>query len=181
MVTGQGNGLSKNSPHPWHIVLCRHHLLAATVTRLAKLPCVEEVYAPCRNITAIVRGRAVTRQSFFLGGLVLARWDGDDPHAWHDVRDTIGALAIVGGEHPVTVADPNVEEFHAVVAEINGGTLPHVKPPCAIGDVVRFTFGPFQITGPMPVGWRFWSSRRSASSHVSSKRCYDASAIYLCG
>src|SRR6266576_441680 len=94
-----------------------------------------QTYAPHRT----VRHGRMTVEVPWLGGLILARWDGADAHLWHEVRNIIGVSAILGGWPPWSISDAEVDRFRARVDELSDGGI--VDPaPCSVGDAVRFSY-----------------------------------------
>lgn len=129
----------------WHVVVCRPGHALRGAEAVARLPCVSEIYAPLRMTE---KNRWSQQSQLWLGVLVLARWPGDDPHAWHDVAGAtaIGrpltpvVSAILGGWPPATVPDAAVERFARAIQVIESkGQVIDLSPPCAAGDAVRFT------------------------------------------
>lgn len=110
--------------------------------KLARIVGIENVYAPVKAGP----GRPV----FWLGSLILARWDADDPHMWHDVARCDGVGQILGASGarpwpPMTVPDAALALFKEAVAredaKLSGGYFPEDdNPPCAAGDAVRFSY-----------------------------------------
>jgi hypothetical protein len=120
----------------WHTVSALPGRSSRAVERLAGLDRVGEVYFPVRT----VRVGRFERHAPWLGSLVLLRWIGSDPIAWHDVRGCDGVSAILGGWPPWTIADVEVERFRMRVAELSSGALDDRPPPCGVGDEIQFSF-----------------------------------------
>jgi hypothetical protein len=87
------------------------------------------------------------RRSPWLGSFVLARWRGDDPHAWHEVVDAVDlkrsmtsvVSGVLGGWPPSIVPDDAVQRFVDTIQAIENKEQMIDSPPCAVGDAIRFT------------------------------------------
>src|SRR5215831_375761 len=124
----------------WHVAISYGGQALKCAEALRDLACVEDVYAPTRVQKSIYRGREVTRLLPWLGSLVLARWDGDDPVAWHDVTDIVGVADILGGWPPANVSNAAVEIFQTQIQNIETNNYVVAQPPCSPGDEVRFSY-----------------------------------------
>jgi len=102
---------------------------------LAALATVSDVYAPSRSTDRDRRSWQVS----WLGSLILVRWDGGDPHAWHDVRWTAGVSAILGGWPPWSISDAEVDRFRRRIEELSSGAVED-PAPCSTGDAIEFTY-----------------------------------------
>jgi hypothetical protein len=123
----------------WHVTICRFGRALDAAEALSKLACISEVCAPFQERSNHRHGRSIERHQPWLGPLVLARWPGDDPHAWHDVNDLAPVVGILGGWPPATVSDAAVERFLGSIQEIESNGHIDPPPPCAAGDIVRFS------------------------------------------
>jgi hypothetical protein len=123
---------------PWHAVVARHGQAPQAVKALEALECVAETCAPSRVTIEVRGGKRMEHRAFYLGPLVLGRWDGADPHVWHDINDLPSVFGIFGGWPPADVPDGQVERMLDRIrdAELNA---PVVLPPCKAGDIVRFS------------------------------------------
>jgi hypothetical protein len=134
----------------WHVVVARLGCATKAAEAISSLSCVAEVYAPLRTWVDHSSGRSIMRYSPWLGSFVLARWRGDDPHAWHEVvsvtdpkRSMTGIVSgILGGWPPGAVLDSAVHRFMDTIQAIEseGHQVDRLPPPCAPGDAVRFTY-----------------------------------------
>lgn len=127
--------------YPWHVILVNLKHQRNTVDAVSKLECVQEVWAPTRTVVTTIRAKRVTQERYWFGRCVMARWDGEDPYAWHHITDINGVSAILGGASPQTVPDHDVERASAWISELNG-KLPStfIMPPCAVGDIIEFSY-----------------------------------------
>jgi transcription antitermination factor NusG len=132
---------------PWHLAVTRLGLQRHAIAALQGLPDITEVYAPSRSMVRVIRGQRISREIPWLGPLVLARWDGDNPHIWHDVRRSLGVTGIVGGEFPKPIREGEVERLRAWLSMLETRGQADLKPaPCAIGDEIMFSYLAFQNT-----------------------------------
>ena len=127
----------------WHVALARFGRFAHATKALEALDCVTEICAPTRSETWSHRGRMIERALPWLGHVLLARWQTDDPHAWHDVNGLPDVSGILGGWPPKVVPEAAIERFLDQIRLIEGANGADMPPPCQPGDVVRFSFGPF--------------------------------------
>src|ERR1700722_7987308 len=95
---------------------------------------------------------------------VLVFFDPQDPHLWHDIRDTRGVAQIVGGEFPRAVPSFLVDSLRVRVGDddvISAEGVKEVLNPILAGDEVRITDDSTNMTGHMArVVW-------ASDTHVS--------------
>ena len=122
----------------WHAAIARHGQVPRAVEALRALECVTETCAPSRVTIEFRGGKKIEHRAHWLGPLILARWDGSDPHAWHDVNDLPSIFGIFGGWPPSDIPDLQVGRLLDSIRliEVNGHV---VLPPCKAGDTVRFS------------------------------------------
>jgi hypothetical protein len=124
----------------WHVATTRPGRQRQAVDGLLSLgEFVEEVYAPSRVAPSFSRGAVVRRESFWLGPIVLARWDAADPYAWHAICDLAAVSGIFGGGYPSPVPDEHVEITRRRIAVVESGAARLAPAPCSAGDLVQFS------------------------------------------
>lgn len=126
-------------PEAWHVAICDRARVMDAARAIGNLSCISEVCAPFTTVKLVRRGRALEVVRPWLGPMVLARWPGADPFAWHDVMDTVYVADILGGWMPATVPDASVTQFLKAIDDLQNISTAEQVPPCAPGDAVRFS------------------------------------------
>lgn len=108
---------------------------------------VDEVVIPTEQVSEVKRGvRSTTTRKFFPGYVLvhLALYDEERQlreRAWHFVKDTPGAIGLIGGEKPVPLEPEEVEVVLHQVEEKKEKVKPKVE--FEPGETVKITDGPF--------------------------------------
>jgi transcription antitermination factor NusG len=124
----------------WHAAIVRSTNYQRTAQQLAALDSIEETYAPLRLSVTVKRGKRIERWVPWLGTVVLARWDGEDADIWHQIHDTSGVMAILGGEFPASIRGDEVERMRGWLEDLGERREFQVKAPCKTGDTIQFTY-----------------------------------------
>jgi hypothetical protein len=119
-VTGNPTKGGGQVLQPWHAAFCRSGRTLHAAEAVRSLDCVSEVYSPSRVLKMPFGLRTIERRTPWLGGVVLARWDGSDAHAWHDVHNVADVVGILGPWPPATVSDVAVQRFAETIRAIEG-------------------------------------------------------------
>jgi len=90
----------KNS---WHIVLVRGGQELAIAAQLRFLD----------SFVPLYRDPLSKRVLPFVSRYVFARWDGDDPHLWHKIKEITHVYGFIGNSRPTDVVDPIVDQWYA--------------------------------------------------------------------
>lgn len=121
------------------MAICAQPRVLDAARAMGNLPCISEVCAPAATVKLIRRGRTLEVTRPWLGPMVLARWPGHDPYAWHEVINLPFVANILGGWLPATVPDDAVSQFLRSIEERENNREAIQAPPCAPGDTVRFS------------------------------------------
>lgn len=111
-----------------------------------------EVLVPTETVQETKQGRKSTTNRKFYPGYVfihakLYDEEGKLLHKpWYFVKDTQGVINFVGGDRPVPLKGPEIEEIQSRVAAAEGKSVPKVQ--FSVGEEVRINDGPFlNLTG----------------------------------
>lgn len=108
---------------------------------------IDEVVIPTEKVSEVKRGvRSTTTRKFFPGYVLvhMALYDGERQlreRAWHFVKETPGAIGLIGGEKPVPLEPKEVEVVLHQVEEKKEKVKPKVE--FEPGETVKITDGPF--------------------------------------
>ena len=133
----------------WQVVRSEPGRTVRAREAIARLPYVTEVYAPVMG--------GDHRPLFWLGSLILVRWDTTDPYTWHEVKHCDGVSHILGGETPMVVSEASLERFKAEIYRLeHPAEIVDEPAPCEAGDSVEFTFLECFLNSP---GTCLWASK----------------------
>lgn len=109
------------------------------------------------------RGRPVESERSLAPGYLFVRFAGDDPRAWHAIRDS-GVSSFIGGEFPTIVRDDAIEELMTAVIDASDRIVGVMRAPVEDAFVARFRAGDNVrlFTGKMAgaIGVVSWTSRK---------------------
>lgn len=128
--------------HPWHAirVLTNHESkINDHLTNTFALP----TYFPTYEATWVYRGRKRTVTLPHLRGWLFARFPAEDPHLWHDIRQTKGVLSFLGGPTPTPIPDDHIRKFQDRLDMRDPAIFLPSTHSLRPGDRVTFTAGPW--------------------------------------
>lgn len=101
---------------------------------------IDEIVVPTEKVLDVVKGEQKIVERRIWPGYVLIKMELTDD-SWQYVKKSNGVIDFLGGEHPTSLTDHEVEQLLADLAEKKGGVTQ--KHKFEVGDVVKINDGVF--------------------------------------